>query len=268
MEDTESFSRYLKDVCHYSRISLVREKVLSDIINDNKSSKESKSKAKKELMEGNLRLVVKVAVKYFKKISNLDDVNLSLMDLIQYGNIGLSKAAEKYKWSSKTRFGTYAYVSIERNIMSAIKDSRMIRIPHQYFKHMKEMDNCTDINDSISDKDLAKKMKVTEKVLNSVKNSRYSKISIEKIAGLIEKMESKDPLVSEILSKKEEIQFMYKMINELSPRHKKVLYYRYLNNKEMSLSDVGKKLGITREAVRNIEIKAIIKLRRKVKIKT
>jgi len=268
IENSEAFSQYLNDIKCYNRLSLSREKYLSLIITDKISSKELKEKCIEELIECNLKLVVKIATSCFKKIMKLEDANVSLMDLIQYGNIGLIKAARKYKWNSKTRFGTYAYVSIERNIISSIKDSRMIRIPYKYFKYMKEIDNITVENDSISDKDLADKIDVNEKTLNNIKNNRNSKVSIENISYLIDQIVSNEPSAYKIVSEKHDLQYLYKIINELKPRHKKVLYYRYLNNKEMSLSEIGKKLGITREAVRSIEKKAIINLKRKISNKT
>lgn len=264
-ENIEAFARYLKDIKKCPRISLSREKYLANVISDKKSSIELKEKCRKELIEANLRLVVKIAISYYKKISKFEDVNISLNDLVQYGNIGLAKAADKYKYNSKTRFGTYAYVSVERHIVYAIKDSRMIRIPHQYFKYMKIIDGLVGENDSISNKDIASEINVTEKTLNTVKLNRYPKISIEKISSLVGEIVSKEPSPDEIFNKKQEIQYINKLINELKPKYKKVLSYRYLGDKEMTLNEVGKKLGITREAVRSIEKKAICSLQRKIK---
>lgn len=268
MENIEAFSRYLKDIKKCPRISLSREKYLATIISDKNSSKELKEKCRKELIESNLRLVVKIAISYYRKISKLEDVNISLNDLVQYGNIGLTKAADKYKYNSKTRFGTYAYVSVERHIVYAIKDSRMIRIPHQYFKYMKIMDGLVEVNGSISNKDIATEINITEKTLNTVKLNRHTKISIEKISSLVDQMVSKEPSPYEVVNRNQEIKYISKLINELKPKYKKVLCYRYLSDKEMTLNEVGKKLGITREAVRSIEKKAICILQRKIKNKT
>jgi len=258
-------TKYLKDISCYSLITPEREKELARIIQGKSSTDEAKYAARQELILGNLRLVIPIALKLFQKISRLEDMNLSLMDLIQAGNIGIMRAADLFLAEKGNKFSTYAHLSAERKMIKLVKDSRLIRIPPNYFKHMHDIDVLKEKHGELNDKVMAKKLHITEETLKSVKDSRSPRVNVEDINVLFNKIiDSNNSPLSEILHHQNRRSYVFEMIKELKPRQQQVLFYMYFGNREMTYESIAKKIGVTRERIRQILEKSLFKLRKKI----
>jgi len=223
------------------------------------------------LIKSNLRLVINIAKRY-------SNPKLSLLDLIQEGNIGLMKAVEKFKYRTGFKFSTYATWWIRQAITRAIADhSSTIRIPVHMIekinklKKLEAKSSQTD-NGEIKDEEIAKKMKIpVEKIKNIRKSMRPDPISIDlpvgdeertTIGDFIEDGENPNPTKHvrySLLS--EEIEKALKVLDE---REELIIRLRFgLDEKRYSrtLEEVGSYFHLTRERIRQIEAKAIQKLK-------
>jgi len=223
------------------------------------------------LIKSNLRLVINIAKRY-------SNPKLSLLDLIQEGNIGLMKAVEKFKYRTGFKFSTYATWWIRQAITRAIADhSSTIRIPVHMIEKINKLKKLeaksiqTD-NEEIKDEEIAKKMNVpVEKIKNIRKSMRPDPISIDlpvgdeertTIGDFIEDGENPNPIKHtrhSLLS--EEIEKALKVLDE---REELIIRLRFgLDEKRYSrtLEEVGSYFNLTRERIRQIEAKAIQKLK-------
>jgi len=264
-ETDEMFVRYIRDIKAYPLITPIREQQLSDIIHSDSASKQAKLNAKNELVLGNLRLVVKIAGDIFNRLHSLPDMNMSLMDLIQAGNLGLLRAADLFLSSAGTKFVTYAHLTIERKIMRAIKESRFIRLPPDHFRYLHQIELMEDENKGgLTDSEMAEKLNIQTKTLKLIKRNRYSKVSVEDLSELLDRFDTEETPFDDIIGRQHMREYVFLKIKELKPRHREVLLYMFFSNKPMTLKDVGQKIGVTREAVRLIIAKAIHILKRKI----
>ena len=254
---------YLKEIGRISLLSAEQELDLS------KKAATGDEMAKNILAESNLRLVVSIAKRYVGR-------GLLFLDLIQEGNIGLMKAVDKFDYDKGFKFSTYATWWIRQAITRALADqARTIRVPVHMVETINKMARIQrqltlELNREPSEEELAKKMGISvEKVREVIKISQ-DPVSLETPIGEEEdshlgdfvpdasSMTPEEYATNEIL--KEEIK---EVLQTLQPREQEVLELRFglVDGTCHTLEDVGKRFNVTRERIRQIEAKALRKLR-------
>ena len=265
-QEFKNIRERLIEISHKIGISVTDFKKLVSRVQ--KGEKESRI-AKKEMVEANLRLVISIAKKYTNR-------GLQFLDLIQEGNIGLMKAVDKFEYRRGYKFSTYATWWIRQAITRSIADqARTIRIP----VHMIETINkivrtqrliLSEFGREATPEELAKKLRMPlEKVRKVLKISKEP-VSLEKPVGdeedsslgdFIEDTKALAPLEQAIKSNLSEA--TTKILSTLTPREERVLRMRFGvgMNTDHTLEEVGLQFSVTRERIRQIEAKALRKLK-------
>lgn len=255
---------YLKDIGQAQLLTPEQEVELA------KKIIEGDERAKKELSERNLKLVVSIAKKYVNRSS------MQFLDLIQEGNLGLLKAVEKFDYTKGFRFSTYATWWIRQSITRAIADqARTIRIPvhmvetiHRLSRVSKQL--MQELGRDPTNAEIAERMGLSENRVIEIQKIAQDPVSLEspvgeedesRISDFVEDESIKSPTdnaAQDILKTQ-----LLQVIETLTPREQKVIRLRYGldDSHPRTLEEVGKEFNVTRERIRQIEAKALRKLR-------
>lgn len=254
---------YLKEIGQISLLSLEEELELSKRID------EGDEDAKRKLAESNLRLVVSIAKRYVGR-------NLSFLDLIQEGNIGLMKAVDKFDSSKGYKFSTYATWWIRQAITRAIADqAKTIRVPVHMVETINKLKRVQrqltlELNREPTEKELSDKLKIPEDKVREIIKISLDPLSLETPIG-----EEEDSHLGDFVQDKNSLSPEEYAINEvlkdeiaevlltLTEREEQVLKLRFglVDGTCRTLEEVGVIFGVTRERIRQIEAKALRKLR-------
>ena len=254
---------YLKEIGKVPLLTFEEEREIAKRIEEGDES------AKAELTEANLRLVVSIAKKYTGR-------NLSFLDLIQEGNLGLIKAVEKYDYMKGFKFSTYATWWIRQAITRAIADqARTIRIPVHMVETINKLTKTKrillqELGREPSDQEVAERMGVTEAKVIEISKISQDPVSLETPIGEEEDSHLGDFLPDEsspepsdaasLVLMKEQLN---SVLDHLTDREKRVLQLRFglEDGRQRTLEEVGHEFNVTRERIRQIEAKALRKLR-------
>ncbi len=259
---TDPVRQYLRDI---GKIPLL---TAQDEIDLAKRAEKNEKKARDKLISANLRLVVSIAKKYVGR-------GMSLLDLIEEGNIGLMRAVDKYDWRRGYKFSTYATWWIRQAITRAIADqARTIRIP----VHMVETINrfnrtqrrlMQELGREPTPEEVAKVLEIDVAKAREIIKVSQEPTSLETPVGDEEDSHLGDFIADQGLQPDEQATrellkiHLDEVLDSLSPREKRVLQLRFglEDGKQRTLEEVGKEFGVTRERIRQIEAKAIRKLK-------
>lgn len=258
-------SNYIREISDYRSLTPFEEKDLA------KRAKEGDVQAKKQLIKANLKLVVTIA----KKAIHMS--NLPMTDLIQEGNMGLMVAADKFNYKLGYKFATYASWWIKQSMFKAISEqSHCMKIPvyiqetlSRFAKLKREMER--ESNSQVKTEDVAKRMNISAEKIDTFLNAYSKTISIE--SGL-ENSDGKEMNIADIIEDKkasatQEVEFedlktdILNVISTLKEREQEVVKLRYglEDNTKKTLEEIGNIYGVTKECIRQTELRALKKMR-------
>lgn len=256
---------YIREISDYKTLSQDEEKALA------KQAKSGDLDAKKQLIKANLKLVITIA----KKVIHVS--GLPMTDLIQEGNVGLMIAADKFNYKLGYKFATYASWWIKQSMFKAISEqSHCMKIPvyiqetlSRFSKLKREMER--ECNSQVKTEDIAKKMNISADKIDSFLNAYSKTISIE---SSLENNDGKEMNIADIIEDKkasatDNAEFedlksdILNMISTLKEREQEVVKLRYglENNNKMTLEEIGNIYGVTKECIRQTELRALKKMR-------
>ncbi len=254
--------QYLREIGRVSLLTAAEEIELA------KKSEKGDRRAKDRLISANLRLVVSIAKKYVGR-------GMSLLDLIEEGNMGLMRAVEKYDWRRGFKFSTYATWWIRQAITRALADqARTIRIPVHMVETINRFNRAQrklmqDLGREPTPEEVAKALGIDATKAREIIKVSQEPTSLATKIGDEEDSELGDFIEAQGLKPDQQAAQellrgdLDEVLDSLSPREKRVLQLRFglEDGKQRTLEEVGKEFGVTRERIRQIEAKAIRKLR-------
>lgn len=257
---------YLKEIGKIPFVTADEEKELA------KEIEKGNEEAKKKLVKANLKLVVSIAKKYIGKSSNL-----TLLDLIQEGNLGLFRAVEKFDWKMGYKFSTYATWWIRQAINRALADqARTIRIPVHMIETLSKYNQAKyrllqDLGRDPLPEEIAAEMEIEVEKVHYIQKISQETISLETPVGedeedstLIEFVKDEKIIAPSIEAARNLLKERIKeILVDLIPREQKILAMRFglEDGITYTLEEVGQEFGVTRERIRQIENKALEKIR-------
>jgi RNA polymerase primary sigma factor len=270
--EIDSIQKYLKEIAQYPLLTLKEEKELAQRL------EKGDKVAQRKLIQSNLRLVVSIAKRYLGRAPHL-----TLLDLIQEGNIGLFKAVEKYDWRKGFRFSTYATWWIRQAITRAIADqARTVRLPVHIVERLSKYNQAKkrllqELGREPMAEEIAVEMHEDIEKIKNLEKVALGTISLEQPIGdeekegtleeFIEDKKTTPPTESTSLAiLREQIKGI---LNDLTPREQKILKMRFGIDGEIphTLEEVGKSFNVTRERVRQIQQRAIEKIKEHKRVK-
>lgn len=256
---------YLREIANYPSLSSSEEKKIA------KLAKEGDAEAKKKLIQANLKLVVCIA----KKAIHMS--GLPMIDLIQEGNLGLMIAAEKFNYKLGYKFATYASWWIKQSMFKAISEqSHCMKIPvyiqetlSKFSKLKSEMEK--EYNCQVQTKDVAKKMNIEPDKIEKFLSAYTKTISIEsglerdngKDLNIADILEDEKASVTETVEYKNLQEDIEMVVSTLKEREQDVVRMRYGlgNAAKRTLEEIGNIYGVTKECIRQTELRALKKMR-------
>jgi RNA polymerase primary sigma factor len=260
---TDSLQLFLKDIGKVDLLTAAQEVELA------KRIERGEHRAKQEMVEANLRLVVSIAKKYRNQ-------GLPFLDLIQEGTIGLVRAAEKFDHRKGFKFSTYATWWIRQAVARALADkARTIRMPVHIVEKLNKIVRSerklrAELGREPSSAEIARDVELTPDEVEQIRRSSQAPVSLEKPVGDEEESEfghfltdENEPLPEEVAEVEMRKATLERVLNTLSARERRVLELRYGLNGEhpRTLDEVGKTFNVTRERIRQIENQSLKKLR-------
>ncbi len=268
----DSIQIYLKEIGQYPLLNASQEKDLARRI------EKGDNEAKNLLARANLRLVVSIAKKYVGR-----SPDLTLLDLIQEGNLGLFKAVDKFDWTKGYKFSTYATWWIRQAITRALADqSRTIRVPVHMVETIAKYKQVVrrlaqDLGRDPLPEEIATEMGLDVEKVYQIEKIDQSTVSLESPVGddgdeksVLGDFVSDDKILAPDLESSRRIigDQVREILNDLPEKERKILELRHglIDGIQHTLEEVGKKFGVTRERIRQIEAKAHEKIRQHEKV--
>lgn len=258
----DSYLLYIREIKNSPLLSFEQEQILAQ------RSKEGDKEARQELIKSNLKLVIKIAMQYYRPRYNL-------MDLIQEGNIGLLVAVDKFNYKKKLRFSTYSTWWIKHYIIRSIlqkefhiylplnKGSLLFRMERTIFEIIKKFNRTPDV------RELEQELNVKGAKIKDMLDYVAPVLSLDSLTDSSQELNLMDNINSgyyqpeEIMFHNNLVEYESMILNSLIKRDAEILRYRYgfYNGKNLTLKNLAKIFNITSEAVRQIELKVLKKIR-------